>query len=1466
MVKPPTILNVDDDQAGLYARRRLLERAGYTVVDASTGAEALRLAQELRPPVALVDVRLPDVSGLEVCRRIKSQPELAGTMVLQISAVCVAPSDRAEGLAGGADGYLAEPVEAEELLASVNALLRLHERERENRRLISRLDRSERRFRGMFEQAAVGLCLLGPDGKVQEANPKLCSIAGRSPEELRSVPFSEILHPEERVAHETQVGRLLLGECADVSAEHRLMRPDGTALWVRVALSVEQDHGGRIHSLIGIVEDIDAQKKAEQLIRQREEQFRTSFEWASVGKTELELPSRRFRAVNHQFCLLTGYSRDELLERSPRDLTHPDDRDADERAFTEILEGRQTRYFAEKRYVRKDGRVIWVQVEASVIRDADGQPVRTVAIVLDITKRKEAERALTTSEAQLRLVTDALPVLIAYVDTEERYRFNNLAYERWFGLRRGSITGMRMREVLGEKVYGLLKPYIRAALAGQRQWFDALLPYPHMGERYVTVLYAPDVDRDGSTKGFFVMVEDITDRKRTEAEILTRSRQQHQLYRLSEGINRAETLTQVYEAALDTILPALETTRAAILLFEEDGALRFKAWRGLSEGYLTAMDTHAFWGSDTRDASPITISDVGDARFDGPTKDRLLGEGIRALAFIPLLSGGRMLGKLMVYFDHVRALTEDELDLAETIARTVALAVERKTIEARLRDSEARLRAIVESAADGIVTVDAQGHIESVNPATEHMFGYGSPELVGQSVTLLMPDDYRQRYATALARARDTGAGHFLGVGREVLGRRKDGTLFPLEVTLSEVRADRGRRFTGIIRDVSSRKAAEEALRVSEERLRQAAEAARIGTWDLDLRTGRLVHGGLYGEIYGLDPATGDRSYGGWLACVHSDDRAAADAAVKRALGGETDDLDLEFRITRPDGSLRELWVKGKTTYDGKRSPVRIAGIVMDVTERKRTERDVLEWKERYETAVRASRQLLYDWHTVSNELTFGGDIEKLLGYTCDDMRGGLQQWISLIHPDDRPAFEAAIARCLASGDGFHGRYRMRHKTGRYIHVSDEGYFFRDHTGQMTRMLGFVADVTERVEAEEHLRRWTEELERRVSERTQDLVRSQDRLRHLAQELTLTEQRERQRLASELHDYLAQLLVVCRLKLGQALRKAGSTGLGQVLRELDHVLDQSLTYTRSLVAELAPPVLQQFGLPSAIKWLAEQMSRHALSVEVSVPEQRVELSEDEARLLYMSVRELLFNVVKHSGTDRASVTMSLGEGGRLEITVEDSGQGFSADEWRDSTIGQGGFGLFSIRERMEAMDGWCQVESTPGRGTKVSLGLRAGQGGGVDTACVAAAAPPSRRAKPKGSGRGGALRVLLVDDHAMVRQGLRSVLESYPDLEVVGEAGNGEEAVELAKTVQPDAVVMDVNLPRMDGVEATRRIVKDRPTTIVVGLSVNFSPHVERAMKQAGAVAMLTKELAVDQLYETIQDATLKDKGQPKLF
>lgn len=418
-------------------------------------------------------------------------------------------------------------------------------------------------------------------------------------------------------------------------------------------------------------------------------------------------------------------------------------------------------------------------------------------------------------------------------------------------------------------------------------------------------------------------------------------------------------------------------------------------------------------------------------------------------------------------------------------------------------------------------------------------------------------------------------------------------------------------------------------------------------------------------------------------------------------------------------------------------------------------------------------------------------------------------------------------------------------------------------------------ELGDRARAEEALRRLTNELESHVAARTADLVHSQARLRALASELVLTEQRERRRLATDLHDYLAQLLVLSRLKLSQAHPKVSDGKTKDLLLQAQDALKQALTYTRTLVADLSPPVLREFGLPAALAWLGEHMLPHGLSVTVAMEKDCPALPEDQAVLLFQSVRELLMNVFKHAGTDRASVSLSLTGHDTLRIIVEDKGKGFDGGA-ADRPSEQ--FGLFSIRERMQVMGGTLEIDSFPGRGTNATLllpltpmvdrelgvrneepGPRDEEGGMSDEGLQKTGSPgleSDDAALPISSSSfepSAKVRVLLADDHAMVRQGLRSVLESYHDLQVVGEAQDGMEAVELAEALQPDVVVMDVNMPRLDGIQATFRVKREHPATVVIGLSVNGARQVEEAMHQAGASAFLTKESVADQLYQAIQ-------------
>ena len=227
--------------------------------------------------------------------------------------------------------------------------------------------------------------------------------------------------------------------------------------------------------------------------------------------------------------------------------------------------------------------------------------------------------------------------------------------------------------------------------------------------------------------------------------------------------------------------------------------------------------------------------------------------------------------------------------------------------------------------------------------------------------------------------------------------------------------------------------------------------------------------------------------------------------------------------------------------------------------------------------------------------------------------------------------------------------------------------------------------------------------------------------------------------------------------------------------------------------------------------------------------------------------------------------------GNLYITVSDKGKGFALGTAIGGTPNGGissKFGLFSIRERMRALGGSFDLQSSPGQGTTATLVLplrssaekKVLSAESFGTATNVRAERSTLRTQHSEPQQHATTRVLLVDDHIMVRQGLRAVLDAYPDVELIGEAGNGEEAVAQVKRLRPDVVVMDINMPNMDGIEATRRIKAHHPSTVVIGLSVNQLFDTEERMKAAGAAAYLTKESAADVLCHAI-DAAISHEG-----
>lgn len=385
-------------------------------------------------------------------------------------------------------------------------------------------------------------------------------------------------------------------------------------------------------------------------------------------------------------------------------------------------------------------------------------------------------------------------------------------------------------------------------------------------------------------------------------------------------------------------------------------------------------------------------------------------------------------------------------------------------------------------------------------------------------------------------------------------------------------------------------------------------------------------------------------------------------------------------------------------------------------------------------------------------------------------------------------------------------------------------------------------------ESEERLRRLNETLEARIAERTGQLHRERLRLRLLAKELTETEHRMRRQLATTLHDGLQQILVGTQMQVSLLARTYPDEAFDRVKTLLSDALDVS----RNLVYELSPPILHEADLLEALRWLAHRFEeRHGFKIDMHLPAGIPSVSESSKVFLISAVQELLLNCLKHSGEREATIRLRAGNPDGLILTVSDTGRGFEPMEL-DETTELRGFGLFSLRERLAALGGTLEIDAAPGKGARFLIHLQT-QRSTEETAQPILPPPAVNGSVRSGGRKGGQLRILIADDHLMVREGLIALLNEQGDFQIVGEAEDGLEALSLADQLNPDVIIMDVNMPNLGGIESTRLIRGRHPHIQVIGLSLHESEAIENAMLSAGAATFLRKDGPAETLFRTIR-------------
>jgi|GEM_PF-1788773 len=398
----PTILAVDDDADVLRATQRILEEAGFHVLTGATAAEALELTQRHHPALVLLDVMLPDGSGVDVARQLKSDPALADVFVILFSGTKVSSDNQARGLAEGlADGYMVRPLRRPELLARIDAFLRIRETQRA-------LRESEERFRALVEWTPEAV-VVHRGGKLIYVNPAAITMFGAtSAEDLVGKPILELIHPE---SHEIVLDRMKKGLDDSLGAPLtalRYLKLDGTTIEAEVQdTAIVYDGEPAIQVAL---RDITARNLAEEALRKSGEQLASAVDGSGVGLWDWH-PQSGEETFSDHWAEILGYTLDELAPTSietRRRLTHPEDLQRADLLLEEHFSGQSDIYACEARMRHKDGHWVWVLDRGKVSEwDADGRPLRMIGTQLDISERKQAEEALRDVAARLALATRA---------------------------------------------------------------------------------------------------------------------------------------------------------------------------------------------------------------------------------------------------------------------------------------------------------------------------------------------------------------------------------------------------------------------------------------------------------------------------------------------------------------------------------------------------------------------------------------------------------------------------------------------------------------------------------------------------------------------------------------------------------------------------------------------------------------------------------------------------------------------------------------------------------------------------------------------------------------------------------------------------------------------------------------------------------------------------------------------------
>ncbi len=895
-------------------------------------------------------------------------------------------------------------------------------------------------------------------------------------------------------------------------------------------------------------------------------------------------------------------------------------------------------------------------------------------IVVDVKRYKKIKKDLAASEERYRKLFENVPIGIYRSTPAGRFIDANPALVRMLGY--GSFEELAARDL-------------------EKEYFDVHFPRCH---------YLAMLEKEGELKGMEAVwrrkdntlihirenvklvraadgqvyyegtVEDISQSKRAEEAQRAHTQQIEILNAIISRGNLAESLEEMLEIVIDCVVEPLAFDTAGIFMYNPEARqVEMLARRGpptdfsLNEKYMS---------TDSLPFSQVLLR--GEAVFLDHSRENhpqfFEKWGWRMAASVPMLAKGRVVGALNVASCRRDVFSPEEKNILELIGKEAGTLVSKLQTEAALRDSEKYYRTLIDTSPDIIAVTDLQGRLQMVNQSFVSLSGYYLDEIIGKNSLDFVADfdqDFFRQSVEEFIKNRKLKV-------VEYSFKRRDGRIVPLELSASLLLDAAGMPLAliGFGRDISERQQAEAQIRFLSSITENTTDAIMVTDADFRITYINKIAEKFFG--YSLDELQGQTP-----EIVNAEPQAAEiqETIYQTVSSGQT--YLGESLNRRKDGSTFYCEYKVMPLKGGDGKIHSYFSLQRDISERKRKDEELRQSESKYRELVENHNDVIFSVDAAGVIGYISPAIIAITGFSPEEVVG--RNLFDFFSSEEQEQYGAQMRQTELNGSSV-GEFEITVKDGsrRWIRASSRSIV---ENGEVVGVRGIMSDISQRKEAEAQL------------------LSYQEQLRALGTELTLVEERERRRIAAELHDQIGQNLALGKLKIAALEKGATAKKLKSELSAVRRLLEVSIRDARSLIFDLSPPVLYELGFPAALEWLAERIGeQYGVPVDFEDRAIGVVLEGDHQVILFQVVRELLVNMGKHSRAGRAKVILAYEEGA-LKIQVNDDGVGFDARQLPETRGREGGFGLFSMSERLRSMGGRLDVRSVPGKGSQIILAL-----------------------------------------------------------------------------------------------------------------------------------------------------------------